>query len=163
MLEHRHWVERACALATADTPPIVQARLVSWQSGDVKDADDPSDAADALGAAAHYRVLGDAFQQGKMLLRAGASRLTHESGQPDGQGSPQDGAQSGELLLREARDLLALAGNTKSLAHCLSALASARLFADDMATAQALHGEALAVMRNIATPSWASGATGNRL
>jgi hypothetical protein len=140
---------------TADTPPMVQARLVSWQSGDVKDADDPSDAADALGAAAHYRVLGDAFQQGKMLLRAGASQLTQAGG--------EDGAQSGELLLREARDLLALAGNTKSLAHCLSALASARLFADDMATAQELHGEALAVMRNIATPSRASVATGNRL
>jgi predicted ATPase/DNA-binding winged helix-turn-helix (wHTH) protein len=163
MLEHRHWVERARALVTADTPPMVQARLVSWQSGDVKDADDPSDVADALGAAAHYRVLGDAFQQGRMLLRAGASRLTYESGQADGQGSPQDGAQSGELLLREARNLLALAGNTKSLAHCLSALASARLFAGDMAAAQALHGEALAVMRNIATPSRASGATGNRL
>src|SRR5205085_8570733 len=113
--------ERARALVAADTPPLTQARLLSWQSGDVKDADDPSDIDDALSAASLYRGLGDAFHEGKMLLRAGAGRLT------------QDGAQiradseSGEALLRAARALLAPFGNTKALAQCVSALASARL------------------------------------
>jgi hypothetical protein len=150
MLEHKYWVERGRAVMTAETPQVMQARLLSWQSGDVNDADDPADIDDALRAAALYRERGDAFHQGKMLLRAGAGRLAHESGQAGDQGSPQDGVQSGEALLRAARDLLAPSGNTKSLAHCLSALASARLFAGDMGAAQALHGEALAVMRNIA-------------
>jgi len=148
MLEHKYWVERARAVVTAETPQAVQAQLLSWQSGDVNDADDPADIEDALRAAALYRELGDAFHQGKMLLRAGAGRLAQESGQAEP--SSREAAQSGEALLRDARDLLAPAGNTKSLAHCLSALASARLFAGDMSAAQALHGEALAVMRNIA-------------
>jgi predicted ATPase/DNA-binding winged helix-turn-helix (wHTH) protein len=150
MIEHKYWVGRARAVVTAGTPQVVQARLLSWQSGDVEDADDPTDIDDALRAAALYRALGEPFYRGKMLLRAGAGRLARESGQASPQDGAQDAAQSGEPLLREARDLLQPAGNTKSLAHCLSALASARLFAGDMSAAQALHGEALAVMRNIA-------------
>src|SRR5207302_1447220 len=78
---------------------------------------------DALAAAALYRELGDRFYQGKMLLRAGAGRLMQDGGP---EGAPSAG-QSGESLLREARDLLAPFGNTKTLAHCLSALASAPL------------------------------------
>ena len=81
MLEHKYWVERARAVVTAGTPQAVEARLLSWQSGDVNDADDLADIDDALRAAALYRELGDAFYQGKMLLRAGAGRLTLESAQ----------------------------------------------------------------------------------
>jgi predicted ATPase/DNA-binding winged helix-turn-helix (wHTH) protein len=153
MLEHKYWVERARAVVTTETPLIAQARLLSWHSGDVKDADDLTDIDDALRAAALYGELGDAFYQGKMLLRAGAGRLTLESAQDGAQGHQQDATQNGEALLRAARDLLAPSGNTKSLAHCLSALASARLFAGDMSAAQALHGEALAVMRSLAQGS----------
>ncbi|MES5484548.1 winged helix-turn-helix domain-containing protein [Bradyrhizobium sp. INPA03-11B] len=146
MLEHRHWVERARACVTADTPPLTQARLLSWQSGDVKDADDPSDIDDALSAASLYRGLGDAFHEGKMLMRAGAGRLMQDSAQTS---TPAD-HDSGESLLRTARALLAPSGDTKALAQCVSALASARLFADDMGQAQALHREALAITQRLA-------------
>ncbi|NEU94697.1 ATP-binding protein [Bradyrhizobium uaiense] len=146
MLEHRHWVERARACVTADTPPLTQARLLSWQSGDVKDADDPSDIDDALSAASLYRGLGDAFHEGKMLMRAGAGRLMQDSAQTS---TPAD-HDSGEALLRTARALLAPSGDTKALAQCVSALASARLFADDMGQAQALHREALAITQRLA-------------
>jgi predicted ATPase/DNA-binding winged helix-turn-helix (wHTH) protein len=137
MLEHRHWVERARDLVDADTPPLTQARLLSWQSGDVKDADDPSDIDDALSAASLYRGLSDAFHAGKMLLRAGAGRLT------------QVGEQDAEPLLREALNLLKPFGPTKTLAQCASALASARLLAGDLTQAQALHREALAITRGL--------------
>src|SRR5262249_48146365 len=138
MLEHRHWIERARTLVTADTPPLTQARLLSWQSGDVKDADDPSDIDDALSAAALYRGLGDAFHEGKMLMRAGAGRLMQDSVETH----TRAGHDSGEALLRMARALLAPSGDTKALAQCASALASARLLAGDMGQAQALHREA---------------------
>jgi predicted ATPase/DNA-binding winged helix-turn-helix (wHTH) protein len=137
MLEHKYWVERGLSGAGAETPQAVLARLLSWQSGDVRDADDPADSDDALRAAALYRELGDPFHRAKMLLRAGAGRLTRDAGQ------------TGEPLLREALDLLKPFGDTKTLAHCLSALASARLFAQDMGEAQALHGEALAITRKL--------------
>lgn len=138
MVEHRHWVERARTLVTADTPSLTQARLLSWQSGDVKDADDPGDIADALSAASLYRGLADPFHEGKMLLRAGAGRLTHV------------GEQDAEPLLRRALDLLKPSGRTKTLAQCFSALASARLLAGDMTQAQALHREAIAVAPGVA-------------
>jgi len=145
MLEHRHWVERARALVATDTPPLTQARLLSWQSGDVKDADDPSDIEDALSAALLYRGLADPFHEGKMLLRAGAGRLMQDSMQMS---TPADG-EGGEALLGAARALLARFGATKALAQCVSALASARLFAGDMDAAQALHREALAITRTL--------------
>jgi predicted ATPase/DNA-binding winged helix-turn-helix (wHTH) protein len=138
LLEHRHWVARALSAVNADTAQAVLARLLSWQAGDVKDADDPADFDDALRAAALYAALGDRFQQGRMLLRAGTSRLLHD-------------ATDGERLLREALALLRPFGNTKTLARGLSALASGRLFAGDMPGAQALHQEALAVTRSLAT------------
>ncbi|MBV8835663.1 MAG: hypothetical protein JO000_03935, partial [Alphaproteobacteria bacterium] len=152
MLEHRHWVERGRALVTKETPILTQARLLSWQSGDIRDADDPNDIDEALAAAALYRRLCDAFHEGKMLLRAGAGRLTLESVQavtPEGE--------SGEALLRAARALLAPSGNTKTLAQCVSALASARLLAGDTAQAQALHRDALAIAQRLAEtgdPAW---------
>jgi predicted ATPase/DNA-binding winged helix-turn-helix (wHTH) protein len=138
MLEHKYWVERGLSLVTAETPPVVVARLLSWQAGDVKDADDPSDIEDALRAAAIYRDLGQRLQQGAMVLRAGTVQSTQGAGP------------GGEPLLREALDLLKPFGHTKTLARCLSALASARLFAGDMAGAQALHQEALLVTRSLA-------------
>jgi predicted ATPase/DNA-binding winged helix-turn-helix (wHTH) protein len=137
LLEHRHWVERALSAVGTDTAQAVLARLLSWQAGDVKDPDDPADFADALRAAALYAALGDRFGHGKMLLRAGTSRLMHD-------------ATDGERLLREALALLRPFGHTKSLARSLSALASGRLFAGDMPGAQALHQEALAVTRRLA-------------
>jgi hypothetical protein len=39
------------------------------------------------------------------------------------------------------------AGTTKTLARCLSALASSRLFAGDLGEAQTLHEEAIAAYR----------------
>jgi predicted ATPase/DNA-binding winged helix-turn-helix (wHTH) protein len=138
MLEHRYWVERGLALASADTPQAIVARLLSWQAGDLKDVDDPTDVDDALRAAALHHGLGDPFEQGKMLLRAGAGRLIQDSGG------------DGERLLRQALDLLRPFGNTKTLARCLSALASARLFAEDKAGAQSLHQEAVAITRGLA-------------
>jgi hypothetical protein len=139
MLEHKYWVERGLSLVTAETSPIVLARLLSWQAGDVKDPEDPADIDDALRAAAIYRGLGQRFQQGRMLLRAGTVQSTQGAGP------------GGEPLLRDALDLLKPSGHTKTLARCLSALASARLFAGDMPGAQVLHQEALAVTRSLAT------------
>jgi hypothetical protein len=138
MLEHKYWVERGLAVVGDETPQILLARLLSWQAGDVKDVEDSTDVDDALRAAALYHELGDKFHQGQMLLRAGTGRLTQDSGA------------DGERLLREARDLLQPFGRTKTLARCLSALASARLFAADTAGAQLLHQEALAITRGLA-------------
>jgi predicted ATPase len=137
MPEHRHWVERALAAIEADTPAAVLAHVLSWQAGEVREVDDPTDVDDALRAAALYDALGDRFGQGKMQLRAGTVSLS------------LDGRNDGEDLLRRAQSLLAPFGNTKSLARCLSALASARLFATDMTGAQALHQKAIAITRGL--------------
>jgi hypothetical protein len=139
MPEHRHWAERALAAIEADTPAAVLAHVLSWQAGEVREVDDPTDVDDALRAAALYDALGDRFGQGKMLLRAGTVSLPLSL----------DGRQDGEDLLRRAQSLLAPFGNTKTLARCLSALASARLFAADMAGAQALHQKAIAITRSL--------------
>jgi hypothetical protein len=69
------------------------------------------------------------------LLRAGTARL-----------SPDD-ADEGEPLLRKAHTLVRPSGPTKTLARCLSAVASARLFAGDLKKAQVLHQEAISVYR----------------
>jgi predicted ATPase/DNA-binding winged helix-turn-helix (wHTH) protein len=137
MPEHRHWTERALAAVEADTPAAVLARVLSWQAGEVRDVDDPTDVDDALRAAALYDALGDRFGQGKMLMRAGTVCLS------------LDDRDDGEDLLRRAQSLLAPFGNTKTLARCLSALASARLFAADMTGARALHQEAIAITRGL--------------
>ena len=144
MLEHRHWVERALAAAGTGTPQVVLARLLSWQAGDVKEVDDATDIEDALRAADLHGALGDKFQQGKMLLRAGTGQLT------------QDGPE-GERLLREALALLRPFGFTKTLARALSALASARLFAADTPGAQSLHQQALAVTHSLGVTAAAQG------
>jgi hypothetical protein len=136
MLEHRHWIEEALRRCTRTTPRDVTARLLSWQAGEVRDMDDPADHADALRAVKLYRQLGDPFAEGKMLLRAGAGRLL-----PD--------VAEGERLLQKARALLRPVGPTKSLARCLSALATANLLAGDAAAARALHAEAVSIHRKI--------------
>jgi predicted ATPase/DNA-binding winged helix-turn-helix (wHTH) protein len=141
MPEHRYWTERALAAIEADTPAAALARVLSWQAGEVREVDDSSDVDDALRAAALYDELGDRFARGKMLLRAGTVCLS------------LDGRHDGESLLRQAQSLLAPLGNTKTLARCLSALASARLFAADMAGAQALHQEAIAITRGLSVKS----------
>ena len=71
-----------------------------------------------------------------MLLRAGTSRLSDKPGEAEG-------------LLRKAQALLRPFGPTKTLAKCLSALASARLFAADIAKAQKLHNEAIQVLHEL--------------
>ena len=71
-----------------------------------------------------------------MLLRAGTSRLSDRPGEA-------------EALLRKAQALLRPFGPTKTLAKCLSALASARLFAGDVAKAQKLHNEAIQIFHKI--------------
>jgi predicted ATPase/DNA-binding winged helix-turn-helix (wHTH) protein len=136
ILEHRHWIEEALRRCTRATPRDVMARLLSWQAGEVRGMDAAADHADAVRAAKIYRQLGDPFAEGKMLLRAGAAQLL-----PD--------AAEGERLLQKARALLAPAGPTKSLARCLSALATARLLAGDAAAARALHADALGIHRTI--------------
>ena len=79
------------------------------------------------------RKAGEGFQEGRLLLRAGTSRLSDKPGEA-------------EALLRKAQALLRPFGPTKTLAKCLSALASARLFAADIAKAQKLHNEAIKVL-----------------
>jgi hypothetical protein len=92
-------------------------------------------------AADLYRKLGEGFHEGRVLLRAGTARL-----------SP-DCAEEGERLLREAHALVRPFGTTKTLARCLSALASARLFAGDLSDAHALHQQALEVYRDLGESS----------
>jgi len=70
-------------------------------------------------------------------VRAGTARLLPDS------------ADEGERLLRKAHALVRPFGTTKTLARCLSALASARLFAGDLAEARSLHGQALDVYRDL--------------
>ena len=132
--EHRRWVQTALDRVDDMTPKKTIARLLSWHAGDVKDIDDPSDYDDALRAADLHAQLGDAFAEGQALLRAGSVGLV-----PDG----------GESLLRKAHALLGPFGPTKTLARCLSALASSRLLAGDMLQARQLHEQALSTSRQI--------------
>ena len=88
-------------------------------------------------AAAIYRKLGDTFYEGKMILRAGIARLM------------PDNAEEGERLLRDAQTLLAPYANTKSLARCVTALATARLFAGDVAAAREFHARAVRMYEGI--------------
>src|SRR5262245_41265953 len=137
ILEHRRWVIAALDKIANTTPPEVTARLLSWQSGDVRELDDPADYDEAVRAADLYRKLGDDFHQGRVLLRAGTARLLPDS------------TDEGERLLRKAHALVHPFGPTKTLARCLSALASARLFAGDFSEARSLHRQALDVYRNL--------------
>ena len=137
MLEHRHWVDLALAKAGRETAPEVTARLLSWQPGEVRDVDDPADYKEAMQAAALYQKLGDGFSEGRVLLRAGVSLL-----------SP-DNVEQSERLLHKAHELVSTLGTTKTLARCLSALASARLFAGDTNEARALHDKSVRVYREI--------------
>ena len=136
-LEHRRWVEEALARIDATTPAATLARALSWHAGDVKDPDDPTDYQEAMRAVQLYGDLGNRFQQGQLLLRAGTAQLSWQDN-PDG-----------ERLLNEAHHLLRPFGPTKTLARCLSALASARLFASDIAAAQALHEQAVKIQRDL--------------
>jgi predicted ATPase/DNA-binding winged helix-turn-helix (wHTH) protein len=138
--EHRRWVLAALAEVRKTTPARVSARLLSWQAGDVREFDDPADYEEAMRAAAIYRKLGDGFLEGRALLRAGTARLLPDS------------VQESEHLLRKAHALVRPFGATKTLARCLSALASARLFAGDLAQARALHDETIAVYRAVGEP-----------
>jgi predicted ATPase/DNA-binding winged helix-turn-helix (wHTH) protein len=137
MLEQRRWVDQALAKTGKKTPADVAARLLSWQAGEVRELDDPKDYDEAIRAAALYRKLGDGFHAGRALLRAGTTRLA------------PDNVHEGERLLREAHALVRAGGATKTLARCLSALASARLFAGDLDKAHALHEEAIGVYREL--------------
>ena len=132
--EHRRWVQEALACVTATTPKQTIARLLSWHAGDVKDIDDPTDYDDAMRAAALQAELGNVFGEGQALLRAGSTGLA---------------ADGGESLLRKAHALLAPFGATKTLARCLSALASSYLLAGDMQQALQLHEQALSTSRQI--------------
>src|SRR5437763_2927030 len=137
ILEHRRWVTTALEKAGKATPPDVAARLLSWQAGDLRELDDPADYEEAMRPANLYRNLGDGFHEGRVLLRAGTTQLLPDS------------ADQGERLLHKAHALLRPFGTTKTLARCLSALASARLFAGDLARARSLHREALDVYRDL--------------
>jgi predicted ATPase/DNA-binding winged helix-turn-helix (wHTH) protein len=137
LLEHRHWVDRALGKVGKKTPADVTARLLSWQAGEVRELDDPADYDEAVRAAELYRKLGDGFHEGRALLRAGTARL-----------SPDD-VEDGERLLHKSYALVHPSGATKTLARCLSALASARLFADDLKKARVLHDEAIGVYRQL--------------
>jgi hypothetical protein len=138
--EHRRWVLAALAKVRKTTPARVSARLLSWQAGDVRELDDPADYEDAMRAAAIYRKLGDGFHEGRALVRAGTAQLLPGS------------VEQGEGLLRKAHALVRPFGTTKTLARCLSALASARLFAGDLAQARALHEKTIAVYRAVGEP-----------
>src|SRR5262245_26385081 len=132
--EHRRWIEDALARGDAATPAATLARLLSWQSGDVKELEDPADYEEAIRAAGLYADLGDGFHRGQLLLRAGMARLS-------------EGDAESEKLLDQAYVLLRPFGATKTLARCLSALASARLLASDVAAAQAFHAQAVQIHR----------------
>jgi predicted ATPase/DNA-binding winged helix-turn-helix (wHTH) protein len=136
-IEHRHWVERALAAADRKTPADATARLLSWQAGEVRAHDDPTDYDDAMRAAALFRKLGDKFAEGRMLCRAGTVRLM------------PDNVEESEGLLRKALVLLRPAGTTKSLARCLGALASARLLAGDLREARTMHERAIQIYREL--------------
>src|SRR6516162_3337957 len=137
ILEHRRWVVEALDKVTKGTPSEVTARLLSWQAGDVRELDDPADYDEAVRAASLYRKAGDGFQEGRVLLRAGTARLLPDS------------VDEGERVLGKAHALVRPFGPTKTLARCLSALASARLFAGDLSDARSLHRQAVDVYRDL--------------
>jgi hypothetical protein len=110
----------------------------SAHAGDVKDIDDPSDCDDAMRAAELHAHLGNAFGEWQNLLRAGSTRFL-----PSGDG--------GETLLRTAYELLEPFGATKTLASCLSVMASSSLLAGDLSAAKDLHEKAMAITHQIET------------
>jgi predicted ATPase len=132
--EHRHWVQEALGRVGDMTPKETVARLLTWHSGDVKEIDDPSDYEDALRAAQLHAQIRNPFGEAQALLRAGSVGAV---------------AEDGEALLRKAHDLLLPFGPTKTLARCLSALASNRLLAGQSKQARQLHEQALSTSRQI--------------
>jgi predicted ATPase/DNA-binding winged helix-turn-helix (wHTH) protein len=142
--EHRRWVQQALARVDDSTPKAALARVLSWHAGDVKDIDDPTDYDDAMRAAALHAELGNIFGQGQALLRAATVR-------PSGDDSDDS------ALLRKVHALLSPFGPTKTLARCVSAMASACLLAGDLVQAQRWHDQAVALARQIgaggATPA----------
>jgi predicted ATPase len=137
MLEHRRWVTEALSKIGKKTPAEVAARLLSWQAGDVRELDDPADYKEAMRAAITYRKRADGFHEGRTLLRAGTARLLPGR------------VEEGERLLRKCHALVQPFGATKTLGRCLSALASARLFAGDLPQARLLHDEAVRIYREL--------------
>ena len=135
--EHRRWVQEALRRTDDATPISAVARLLSWHAGDVNEIDDPSDYDDAVKAAGLHAQLGDVFAEGQALLRAGSTHLI------------PGGDENRERLLRKAQKLLEPFGETKTLARCFSALASARLLDGDLQQARELHGKALSISRQI--------------
>src|SRR5262249_25026593 len=117
--------------------PEAMARLLSWQAGDVRELDDPADFDEAIRAARLYHELGDGFNGGRAFLPAGTAPLL------------PDNAGEAARRLGQAHGLLRASGATKTLARCLGALASARLFAGDLHKARALHEEALRTYREL--------------
>lgn len=132
--EHRRWVQEALGHVSDITSKETVARLLTWHAGDVKNIDDPSDYDDAMRAAQLHTQLGNTFGEAQALLRAGTV------------GSVPDAA---EALLRKAYELLRPFGPTKTLARCLSALASNRLLAGDKGQARQLHEQALSTSRQV--------------
>jgi predicted ATPase len=136
ILEHRRWVtsraredRQGDAARSRGAAPLLASRRR-------QELDDPADYEEAVRAAGLYRKLGDGFHEGRVLLRAGAARLLPDSVE-------------GERLLRKAHALVRPFGTTKTLARCLSALASARLFAGDLSDARSLHRQAIDVYRDL--------------
>src|SRR5262249_4481096 len=108
-----------------------------WQAGDVRELDDPADYEEAVRAAGLYRKLGDGFHEGRVLLRAGTARLSPDS------------VDEGERLLRKCHALVRPFVTTKTLARCLSALASLRLVAGDPSGARSLHPQPIYIYRDL--------------
>lgn len=139
--EHRRAVQEAVGRRDDTTPKAAFALLLSWHAGDVKDIDDPSDYDDALRAAALHAELGNAFGRAQALLRAATVR------------PPDAETDNGAALLNEALALLRPFGPTKTLARCLSALASNCLLAGDLAQARQWHDQAVALATEIGAVS----------
>ncbi|MFL6797998.1 MAG: winged helix-turn-helix domain-containing protein [Xanthobacteraceae bacterium] len=137
MLEHRRWIDQGLTCATPATKPELVARLLSWQAGEVRELDDPADYEEAMRAATLHHQARESFQEGRALLRAGMARLSPDS------------VEEGEQLLQKAHALVQGSGATKTLARCLGALASARLFAGDPSEARMLHEQAIEVYRKL--------------
>jgi hypothetical protein len=96
----------------------------------------PSDYHDAMRAADLHAQLGNAFGEGQALLRAGSVGLL-------------PGDDGGETLLPKAHALLESFGATKTLARCLSAMASSSLLAGGLPAAKLWHAQAMAVAEQI--------------
>ena len=130
-------LERALGNVCNVTPPEIMARLLSWQAGDVREIDDPTDYEEAMRAVKLYRKVGDGFQEGRVLSKGGyVTAIARYSG-------------GGRRLAAETAALLSQNSVPRKRAKMLKRPGVRSVIRRRRSEAQKLHDEAIYIFRKL--------------